>query len=312
MKSNGIKLIFDLGTKIIKYILFHDNYIMTTGIINHDCISNNNIIKYNVLLHLIKNLHSELEVDYLSSIDNIIVSFDFGEIIVVNHQKSMKINGIITKEHHKELQYNNHNWYLLEIYNEKYIIDNTQFVLNPLDLHCKNISYSADMIYVNPIIFNQIQSLFSCFKNVKFYIGIIQIIKYLNKYHNEFILLDIGHTNSRLINQKVNKSSLNCYFNGMEYFNSTLKQNTIYQEEFPKIDIFQHKNLINSFFYNILPNNYNNNIFITGGSLYIPLLYDFLKQTFNWQINSITLEKRISNKYNSDLFLKCFLCGTNL
>ncbi len=310
-----IKLIVDLGAKLIKYILLNNDTIINSGIINHDCIYKYNIIKYNTLNNIINQLKYELEVDFLTTIDNVIISFDFCEIIIKDHTKTIKINQLVTENHINELHKpiidtNNVSLnvnYLIDIVNDNYIIDGHFITKDPMNLKCQNVTYKAQFIYVNPLIISQISSLFSKFKHIKMYLGSINIIKYLQKYHKDFIFIDIGYTNSRVIRNTNNHIQLNCYFNGIDYFYKTIKENTLYNEEFPKINVFEHHNLIKNFFHCLLPDDYNDDIFITGSAVYIPILHEFLKQTINWRVQNLNINDRISNKYNSDIFLKCVI-----
>lgn len=310
-----IKLVIDLGAKLIKYILINNDSIINSGIIHHDCIYKYNIIKFNTLNNIIKQLKYELEVDFLTTIDYVVVSFDFCEILIKDHNKNIKINQIVKQEDINELQKQNEEKssfninYLIDIVNDNYIIDGHFITKDPLALRCNNVTYRAQFIYVNPLVINQISSLFSKFTKIEMYVGSINVMKYLQKYHKDFILIDIGYTNSRVIRNSNNHMELNCYFNGIDYFYKTIKEKTLYKEEFPQINIFEHHNLIKNFFHCILPDNYNDDIFIIGSAVYIPILHEFLKQTLNWRVQNLQINDRVSKKYNSDIFLKCFIIG---
>lgn len=301
------KLVIDLGSYSIKYLFYDEDTIVHSDLIIHNCINDSNITDILKLKQIIKELTHELEVDFLTNIKNIIVGFDFGDIIMTPHKKKMLVNGKVTEENINYIKQKPHNdnYYLLDIYDETITLDDIYTSLNPINMECLTMHYKYTGVYCSIILIKQLEIVFEDY-DVEFFSGILSIQKYLDDLgEDKYILIDMGNYNSRMINYNNGKIQFKNHLQGFQYMINSIKQDYIVTS--PQIDIFQHKFMILNMIKGMLPEYYSHRIFFSGAVTYIPLFEELIKHTIHLKASTLKSKERLCKNYNSDLFIKCQL-----
>lgn len=287
----NIFLSLDIGTKYLKYSLFHI-FNKEIKILQTYLVDTMNQLSINFIQSSTQKILENIQISFTYNIKHISIILDTDYNKFINYNGSYNINGVISTEIIEKILNHEQNTFIMHIIEYHFIIDNNVKIINPLNMSCKSLLYNYCGFATSEIFIKNLINMFSSISLTCIGVnsGLYSIANYYKTLHlyDNIIVIDIGASSIKLfllgfsnlyitLNYGVNKliEQIKLKYNTdneFDYFN--LK----FYDKDECINFYKNaiKDLFNKLYSNIKLNYYTP-IYLVGGGAHIPYLKEFLQ-----------------------------------